>query len=116
MRLYYEAGADMVFTSMPPTKEAMDQLKELKIPKCVSVVEGTVTETYTQEDFEEMGFSMVKYPQTLIRAIIKTQTEILKILKETGRTGGYRDRLCTQKERAALTRLEHYTEFEAALH
>lgn len=115
VRLYYEAGADMVFTSMPPTKEAMDQLKELKIPKCVSVVEGTVTETYTQEDFEEMGFSMVKYPQTLIRAIIKTQTEILKILKETGRTGGYRDRLCTQKERAALTRLDHYTEFEAAL-
>ena len=115
VRLYYEAGADMVFTSMPPTKEAMDQLKELNIPKCVSVVEGTVTETYTQADFEEMGFSMVKYPQTLIRAIIKTQTEILKILKETGRTGGYRDRLCTQKERAALTRLDHYTEFEAAL-
>lgn len=113
VRLYYEAGADMVFTSMPPTEEAMDQLKELEIPKCVSVVEGTVTENYTPEEFQKMGFSMVKYPQTLIRAIIKTQTDILKILKETGRTDGYRSRLCTQKERAALTKLEHYTEFEA---
>ena len=91
----------------------MDQLKELEIPKCVSVVEGTVTENYTPEEFQKMGFSMVKYPQTLIRAIIKTQTDILKILKETGRTDGYLSRLCTQKERAALTKLEHYTEFEA---
>lgn len=112
VRLYYEAGADMVFTSMPPDPDAMEQLRALDIPKCVSVVEGTVTENYTPADFQEMGFSLVKYPQTLIRAIIKAQLEVLTTLKESGRTAGCASMLCSQQERAALTRLSKYTRFE----
>jgi len=112
IELYYQAGADMVFTSMPPDEEAMDKLKAVKIPKCISVVEGTVTENYTPEQFEKMGFSLVKYPQTLIRAIIKTQVEILKNLKETGSTLPISHMLCSQNERADLTSLEKYIEFE----
>lgn len=112
VRLYYEAGADMVFTSMPPDPKAMEQLKNLDIPKCVSVVEGTVTENYTPADFQKMGFSLVKYPQTLIRAIIKTQLDVLTALKETGKTTSCSSMLCSQQERAALTSLDKYTRFE----
>lgn len=115
VELYYQAGADMVFTSMPPDEEAMEKLKALQIPKCVSVVEDTVTENYTPQQFEAMGFSLVKYPQTLIRAIIKTQVDILRTLKETGSTLPCAHMLCSQKERAELTKLEKYTRFEQVL-
>lgn len=115
VRQYYQAGADMVFTSMPPTAEAMEQLRALEIPKCVSVVEGTVTENYSPMDFQEMGFSLVKYPQTLIRTIIKTQIEVLKTLYETGKTTACRDLLCSQQERAEWTKLKKYTDFEMSL-
>ena len=110
VQAYYEAGADMVFTSMPQTEEEMAALQALSIPKCVSVVEGTITENYTPQDFQKMGFSLVKYPQTLIRGIIRTQVNLLKQLKMTGKTDGAK--LCSQSERADWTHLDRFTDFE----
>lgn len=110
VQAYYEAGADMVFTSMPQTEEEMAALQALSIPKCVSVVEGTITENYTPQDFQKMGFSLVKYPQTLIRGIIRTQVDLLKQLKMTGKTDGAK--LCSQSERADWTHLDRFTDFE----
>lgn len=108
--LYYEAGADMIFISTPSSQEDMAQLTELNVPKCTSVVEGTVTESYTPEDFFNMGFSLVKYPQTLIRATIKVQWDILKQLQCSGLSPSIM--LTSQEERARLTNLKKYTDFE----
>ena len=57
-----------------------------------------------------MGFSLVKYPQTLIRGIIRTQVNLLKQLKMTGKTDGAK--LCSQSERADWTHLDRFTDFE----
>jgi 2-methylisocitrate lyase-like PEP mutase family enzyme len=112
VQAYYEAGADMIFMNTPPSADAVRKLAELQMPKCTSVVEGSPTENDTPEDLQKIGYKMVKYPQTLIRATIKTQMDILHSLKATGRTADYRDRLCTSKERADFTHLQKYTNFE----
>lgn len=114
-KAYIDAGADMIFTSAIPTREDVERLAKLDIPMSVSVVEGTVTEGYTPAMLQKMGFKLVKYPQTLIRATIKAQWDVLNMLKKTGDARDYADMLCTQKERAELTKLSEYVSFEKTI-
>ena len=111
-RLYYEAGADMIFITVPPSAEDMKRIAELPFPVCTSVVEGTVNEDFTVDQLADMGFRLVKYPQTLIRATMKTMHDVLSELKTSGSTRGYRNRICTQKERAVYSHVGEFTQFQ----
>ena len=108
---YYEAGADMIFATVPPTVEDMKRFAAMPFPVCTSIVEGTVNEDLTVDELADMGFKLVKFPQTLIRASMKAMYDVLKELKEKGTTREVRDRLCTQAHRAENTALEEYSAF-----
>ena len=112
LELYKKAGADMLFVSVPPSEEALERMAGLGLPLCATIIEGTVTEKKTAADLDEMGFKMVRFPQTLIRARIKAEREALQCIKETGGTWGMKDRFATQKERGEATHLEEISEFE----
>ncbi len=114
-RLYMDIGADMVFISVPPSTADIRRMADLSIPICTTIVEGTVTENLTLEELGDMGIKLVKYPQTLIRASIKTATDVLAELKATGRTNSYRGRLATLEERNTATNVEKYVDFERRL-
>ena len=110
-RLYYEAGADMIFVTVPPSVEDMRRLAAEPFPVCTSIVEGTVNEDLTVEELADMGFKLVKFPQTLIRASMKAMYDVLKELKEQGTTRAVRDKLCTQAHRGENTALDEYSAF-----
>lgn len=112
LELYKRAGADMLFVSVPPSEEALKRMTGLGLPLCVTIIEGTVTEKKTASELEAMGFKMVRFPQTLIRARIKAEADVLRCIKETGGTYALRERFVTQKERGEVTHLDELNAFE----
>lgn len=114
-KLYREAGADMLFATVPPSVEDMKRLAALPFPVCTSVVEGTVNEDLTVDELADMGFKLVKFPQSLIRASMKAMYDVLRELRETGTTKGVRGLLCSQKHRAENTAMEEYSSFNAKI-
>jgi len=109
--IYHEAGADMIFITVPPSTEDMKRIAALPFPVCTSVVEGTVNEDFTVTELADMGFKLVKFPQSLIRASMKAMHDVLENLQATGCTKGHRGRICTQKERAVYSHLPEYSKF-----
>lgn len=114
-RLYYEAGADMIFITLPPKAEDMRRIASLPFPVCTSIVEGTVNEDFTVEELGEMGFKLVKFPQSLIRASMKAMHDVLKALRETGSTKSVRNMLSTQKERGEYSHIGEFSRFQAQI-
>ncbi|MCD8009868.1 MAG: isocitrate lyase/PEP mutase family protein [Lachnospiraceae bacterium] len=115
LELYRDAGADMLFVSAPPSEEALEKMLRLGLPLCVTVIEGTPTEKKTAPELERMGFKIVRFPQTLIRARMKAEQDILQCIRETGGTWEMRDRFVTQAERSRVTGLEALNEFEKGI-
>ena len=114
-RLYYEAGADMIFITVPPRPEDMQRIADLPFPVCTSIVEGTVNEDFTVDQLAKMGFKLVKFPQTLIRASMRAMHDVLQSLRETGGTKAYRDSIATQKQRGEYTHIGEWSDFQAKI-
>ena len=114
-RLYYEAGADMIFITVPPRAEDMQRIADLPFPVCTSIVEGTVNEDFTVDQLAEMGFKLVKFPQTLIRASMRAMHDVLESLRRTGGTKEYRDHIATQKERGIYSHISDFSDFQAKI-
>lgn len=114
-KLYYEAGADMIFITVPPKAEDMQRIADLPFPVCTSIVEGTVNEDFTVDQLAEMGFKLVKFPQTLIRASMRAMHDVLESLYETGGTKAYRDRIATQKQRGEYTHIAEWSDFQSKI-
>ena len=109
---YYDMGADMIFISAPSNIEEVYKMKELGIPICTAVVEGSSTGNLSIAELGEMGFKIVKYPQTLIRTVIKATTDVLTELKTTGKTIGAQKLMATPEERNRATDLEKFNRLE----
>lgn len=112
-RIYHEAGADMIFITVPPRAEDMKRIADLPFPVCTSIVEGTVNEDFTVDQLAEMGFKLVKFPQTLIRASMKAMHDVLESLHATGGTKAYRANICSQKERGLYSHIQDFSAFQA---
>ncbi|MBQ9422618.1 MAG: hypothetical protein IJU32_03475, partial [Pyramidobacter sp.] len=63
----------------------------------------------------EMGFKLVKFPQTLIRASMRAMHDVLESLRRTGGTKEYRDRIATQKERGIYSHISDFSDFQAKI-
>ena len=114
-RLVTEAGADMIFITVPPRPEDMQRIADLPFPVCTSIVEGTVNEDFTVDQLAKMGFKLVKFPQTLIRASMRAMHDVLQSLRETGGTKAYRDSIATQKQRGEYTHIGEWSDFQAKI-
>lgn len=75
---YAAAGADMIFLESPQTVEELEIIaKELReVPVLVNMVEGGKTPVLPFEELEAMGFKIVLYPTSGIRAVAKTLQDI----------------------------------------
>jgi 2-methylisocitrate lyase-like PEP mutase family enzyme len=75
---YAAAGADMIFLESPQTVEELEIIaKELReVPLLVNMVEGGKTPVLPFEELEKMGFKIVLYPTSGIRAVAKTLQDI----------------------------------------
>jgi len=113
-RLYAEAGADMIFVEAP---QSVDELKTISdklsdISLLVNMVEGGKTPVLPFEDLKEMGFTIVLYPTSSIRAVARTLQELAVHLCRHQDTKKFETRLVTFEGRNKITNLAHIKELE----
>jgi methylisocitrate lyase len=112
-RAYVEAGADAIFVEAPQSLEELNIIvQSINAPLLVNMDEGTKTPLLTIRDLEEMGYKIVIFPRSAPSAAAKTIQELMQLLKETGTTQGFTDRIVTFEERNLITGLSRYKEME----
>lgn len=93
---YEEAGADVIFVEAPTSEEELDQVaRRLNKPLLANMVEGGKTPLVPAQRLQEMGYSIVIYPNSVTRVIAKAAADFYRELKQTGSTTGYADRMLT---------------------
>jgi len=111
--LYAEAGADLIFIEAPRSVEELRRIaREVKAPLVANMVEGGKTPLVPAKELEKMGYKMVIYANTALRAAGYAVKEALKVLKEKGDTASILDKLLSWEERQNLVRYPYYRELE----
>jgi carboxyvinyl-carboxyphosphonate phosphorylmutase len=113
-RLYYKAGADMIFLESPQSVEEIKKMsQELSdIPLLVNMVEGGKTPVLPFEEFEKMNIKIVLYPTCGIRAVAKTMQELAAHLFKYKDTKEFEHRLVSFEGRNRITGLAEIKELE----
>jgi 2,3-dimethylmalate lyase len=110
---YQEAGADAIFVEAPQSLEELQIIaRSVKAPLLVNMDEGTKTPLLTTRELEIMGFKIVIFPRSAPCAAAKTIQDLMQLLKETGTTKGFSDRIVTFEGRNLITGLARYREME----
>ena len=94
--LYAEAGADMLFVEAPASKAELQRIGDRfagRLPVMANMVEGGTTPNLTAAELEAMGFALVIFPGSLVRATVFMAREYLASLRDNGSTQAYRARM-----------------------
>ncbi|MFH0347317.1 methylisocitrate lyase [Bacillus vallismortis] len=82
---YIEAGADAIFPEALQTENEFRQFAErISVPLLANMTEFGKTPYYRADEFEAMGFHMVIYPVTSLRAAAKAYERMFGLIKEHG--------------------------------
>jgi len=91
---YREAGADIVFVESPGNKEEIRRIaREVKGLKLINMVEGGKTPIMDFSELERMGFNIIIYPGSAVRAVASALENLYRTLNITGSTIAIRDRM-----------------------
>ncbi len=113
--MYIEAGADVTFVEAPRTRQELELVGARlsgRVPQLVNVMEGGATPQYELADYERMGFKIVLYANSALRAGLAAMRDVLKHLRQNGSTISVQDRLLPKAERDSLTGLSWISQFE----
>ena len=113
-KIYFEAGADMIFVESPQSEEELETIsRELAgIPLLVNMVEGGKTPVLPFERLSEMGYKIVLYPTCGIRAAAKSLKDLAEHLFAFKNTLEFEDRLISFEGRNQITGLGMIKELE----
>lgn len=93
---YAQAGADLLFVEAPQNLGQMQQITSrfgASVPLMANMVEGGSTPLKSAAELGEMGFSLVIFPGTLMRAYAFMAGELLAYLKDQGSTADWAARM-----------------------
>lgn len=103
---YAEAGADLVFVEAPPTLAVLEDLpRRISAPLLANMVEGGQTPLLDSGRLGRMGYRVVLFANTALRAGALAVTEALSVLRRDGGSGAILDRLLPWEERQRLVGL-----------
>ncbi|MDG6905231.1 MAG: isocitrate lyase/phosphoenolpyruvate mutase family protein [Nitrososphaerota archaeon] len=87
---YIDAGADIAFVESPKNIDDLAVIgKKVKGFKIANMVEGGKTPILSAKRLKQLGFHIVIYPASAVRAGAKSILEMLSALKSTGSTLEY---------------------------
>ncbi|CAE8659310.1 unnamed protein product [Polarella glacialis] len=113
--LYLEAGADVIFVESPASREDLEAVaKRLggRVPLLANMVEGGKTPLFTNKELQEMGYSLVIYPNAILRGVAKVGQDILDDLKQNDTTRESLHRMRDFKELNKLLGIEDFRQAE----
>ncbi|AQS84530.1 MAG: methylisocitrate lyase [Acetobacter aceti] len=109
---YIEAGADAIFpealTNAEMFREFAKRMPGVKL--LANMTEFGRTPFYTAKEFEEMGYSMIIWPVSSLRAANKAQADLYATIARDGSTEAMLPRMQTREE---LYRTLRYHDYEA---
>ncbi len=100
---YAALGADLVFVEAPPSSELLAQLPpRIGAPLVATMVEGGLTPIHSVEELGAMGYRVVLYANTALRAGMLAVRSALETLRAEGSSRSLADRLVSWEERQRL--------------
>ncbi|HEX2766417.1 MAG TPA: isocitrate lyase/PEP mutase family protein [Candidatus Limnocylindria bacterium] len=100
---YAALGADLVFVEAPPSSELLAQLPpRIDAPLVANMVEGGLTPIHSVEELGAMGYRVVLYANTALRAGMLAVRSALETLRAEGSSRSLADRLVSWEERQRL--------------
>lgn len=112
--LYRDAGADILFVEAPTSRQDLARIPGA-VPgiHVVNMVEGGRTPVIGRQELADMGFTLVLYANSAMRAAVQATRTVLAHLRDEGSTIGVSDRLITWDERQRLVRKPVFDALEA---
>ena len=112
LRLYKEAGADVLFMDAIETLAEMERMaKELPGPLMVNMSESGKTPLMPAQDLEQLGYKIVIFPSSMIRVMIRQLGDFLAELKKAGTSKDWLDRMATLDQTNAVLGLPELNDF-----
>ncbi len=97
--LYREAGADVSFPDgLPSAEDHVEYAKKVPGLKMANMTEYGRTPFFTGQEFEDMGFDIVIWPATSMRAAAKLFQDLYGHMKEHDGTEGFMDKVMSRGE------------------
>ncbi|WP_259782343.1 methylisocitrate lyase [Aestuariispira ectoiniformans] len=116
-KLYMEAGADAIF---PEALTSAEMFREFAarmpgVPLLANMTEFGRTPFFTAPEFEDMGYSMVIWPVSSLRAANKAQEKLYATLTQDGSTEAMLPEMQTRAELYDMIGLNEFEELDASL-
>jgi len=116
-KMYVDAGADAIFPEALNTREMFEKFARVlpNVPLLANMTEFGKTPFYTAKEFEEMGYKMVIWPVSSLRAANKAQAALYASIADNGGTHKYVDRMQTRQELYDVIGLHDFEELDASI-
>lgn len=112
-KAYEAAGADVIFFEAPQSLEEMKTVaKEIKVPLLANMVEKGKTPLTQATELNEIGYSIIIYPVSLLYNATKAIQEMLIQLKEDETTSTMLDKLVSFPEFNSTIKLDELRDLE----
>jgi methylisocitrate lyase len=96
---YVEAGADMIFAEALYTLEDYAAFtRAIDVPVLANLTEFGLTPSFTLDELERAGISLVLYPLSAFRAMSRAAELVYAVIKKTGTQRGALDLMQTREE------------------
>jgi 2-methylisocitrate lyase-like PEP mutase family enzyme len=110
---FLEEGADIAFVEAPTTREELAMIPQrVGGPLLVNIVEGAKTPPLSVAELGEMGFDIVLYANTAMRAAVVGMQRVLESLKTNGGTTEVLEDILGWESRQNLVRKPLYDELD----
>lgn len=110
-KMFLDAGADVIFPEALTTREMFERFaREIDAPLLANMTEFGRTPPMTAREFEELGYSLVIWPVSSLRAANKAQEELYAAIRRDGTPEAMIPRMQTREE---LYRTIRYHDYEA---
>ena len=96
---YIDAGADAIFPEAMQNEDEFAAFAErVPVPLLANMTEYGKSPLLTVDELDRMGYKMVIFPMTLVRATMLTVEQLLVDLKNNGSQTQWLDRMQTRQE------------------
>lgn len=113
-KLYLDSGAEALFIEAPQNEFELEEIAKA-FPDTIllaNMVEGGRTPNLTSTDLENLGYSVVFWPCSLVYTVTRALGEVLRTLRDEGTTQSYHDRMLSFSQFNSFIGLESYNELD----
>ncbi len=111
--LYAQSGADIIFPEALESKEEFREFaKHIDVPLLANMTEFGKTPYITLDEFKDLGYKIVIFPVSALRAANMAIKEVFEYIKEHGTQQGFLDKMQTRQQLYELIKYAEYEKFD----